>query len=63
MPFLKISAVLTVHMDDAPHVCEALNTTIDQLVTRKIAVFDSNVSEECVDPPEGADDPKDTIGG
>jgi hypothetical protein len=50
MPFIRISASLTIEEKDASEVTEVLLTSIDSLIVKRIPVFDSDL---CSNPTDG----------
>jgi hypothetical protein len=55
MPYIRITACLTVEEEDARGVTEALLCQIDSFVVKSICVFDSDVRSKSVDVA-GADE-------
>ncbi len=55
MPFQTVRASLTVPADYAAEVHEIMETAIDQVAVRDIPVADSEVTDECADPPENSE--------
>ena len=56
MPFQTVRASLTVDAEHAAEVQEILDTAIDQIAVRNIPVFNTEVTEECADPPEDSEE-------
>ncbi len=55
MPYSTIRASATVPSEHAPEVKEIIDQAIDKIVIQNIPVADSEVIEECAEPPEEED--------
>jgi hypothetical protein len=56
MPYVIIRASVTVPSEHGPEVHELLDQAIDQAAMDDIPVADSEVTEECADPPEESEE-------
>lgn len=55
MPFTTIRASLTVPSEHAEESHAIIDRAIDQVIVQNIPVADSEVTEECADPPHDLD--------